>query len=198
MATARRRALPRWITVTTLGLSLLAVGLTTYLTVTHYTDPTALACPDTGIVNCTAVTTSSWSVILGVPVALIGLLWATAMTGLNSPWAWRSSATWLDTARLALSGAGALMVFYLVYVELFRVDAICLWCTGVHLTTIALFGVILAARASLAGASGTSGVSGASGGSGASGVSGASGRTDASRRSGRSGATARSTTPLAP
>ena len=183
MATARRRALPRWTTTTTLGLSLLAVGLTAYLTITHYTDPTALACPDTGIVNCTAVTTSSWSVILGVPVALIGLLWAASMTALNSSWAWRSSARWLDAARLVLSGAGALMVFYLVYVELFRVDAICLWCTGVHLTTIALFGVILAARASL--------VTGASG-------AGPSGRTDASRRSGRSGATARSTTPLAP
>ena len=150
MATTRRRVLPRWIPTTTLGLSLLAVGLTAYLTFTHYTDPTALACPETGIVNCTAVTTSSWSVILGVPVALIGLLWAAGMTVLNSPWAWRSRAPWLDRARLALSGAGALMVFYLVYVELFRVDAICLWCTGVHLTTIVLFGVVLAARSSLA------------------------------------------------
>jgi uncharacterized membrane protein len=177
VAPARRRALPRWITVTTLGLSLLAVGLTAYLTVTHYTDPTALACPDTGIVNCTLVTTSSWSVILGVPVALIGLLWAVTMTALNSPWAWRSSARWLDTARLVLSGAGALMVFYLVYVELFRVDAICLWCTGVHVTTIALFGVILAARASLAsGGSGTTASSGASAATAASGASRARGR----------------------
>jgi len=182
--------LPRWITITTLGLSLLAVGLTTYLTVTHYTDPTALACPDTGIVNCTAVTTSSWSVILGVPVALIGLLWAASMTALNSPWAWRSSATWLDTVRLALAGAGALMVFYLVFVELFRVDAICLWCTGVHLTTIALFGVILAARASLApGASTATGVSGSSRSSGSS---------DGSRSFGRSGARGRRTRSLAP
>jgi uncharacterized membrane protein len=146
-ANAPRRALPRWVIITTIGLSLLAVGLTAYLTVTHYTDPTALACPDTGIVNCTAVTTSSWSVIVGVPVALIGLLWAAAMAGLTSPWAWQSSAAWVDLARLALSAAGALMVLYLVYVELFRVDAICLWCTGVHLTTVALFGVILAARA---------------------------------------------------
>jgi len=166
--------LPHWITITTLGLSLLAVGLTAYLTVTHYTDPTALACPDTGIVNCTAVTTSTWSVILGVPVALIGLLWAIGMTALTSPWAWRSSARWPDAARLALSGAGALMVCYLVYVELFRVDAICLWCTGVHLTTVALFGVILAARASLAPrASRASNASGARGASGASGASSA-------------------------
>jgi uncharacterized membrane protein len=135
---------------TTLALSLVAVGLTTYLTVTHYADPTALACPDTGIVNCTAVTTSSWSEIVGVPVALIGLLWAVAITVLNSPWAWHASVRWLNTARLALAAAGAVMVLYLIYVELFRVDAICLWCTGVHVTTIALFGVVLAARASSA------------------------------------------------
>jgi uncharacterized membrane protein len=193
MAPALRRALPRWITITTLGLSLLAVGLTTYLTVTHYTDPTALACPDTGIVNCTAVTTSSWSVILGVPVALIGLLWAASMTALNSPWAWRSSARWLATARLVLSGAGALMVFYLVYVELFRVDAICLWCSGVHVTTIALFGVILAARASLA-----PDAPGASDAAGTPGGTARTGGTEGSRRSGRSGARGRNTKSLAP
>jgi uncharacterized membrane protein len=129
---------------------MLAVGLTAYLTVTHYTDPSALACPDTGIINCTAVTTSSWSAILGVPVALLGLLWALGMAGLNSAWAWRSSTRWLHTARLTLAGAGAVMVLYLVYIELFRVDAICLWCTGVHLTAVALFAAVLAGRASLA------------------------------------------------
>jgi uncharacterized membrane protein len=150
-ATRISRTVPRWITSATLSLSVLAIGLTAYLTITHYTDPTALACPDTGIVNCTAVTTSSWSVIFGVPVALLGLLWAVGITALNTPWAWHARARWLDTARLALSGAGAVMVVYLVYVELFRVDAICLWCTAVHLTTIALFGVILAARATLMG-----------------------------------------------
>jgi uncharacterized membrane protein len=157
MATRRGRLVPRWILTTTFGLSLLAVGLTGYLTVTHYNDPTALACPATGIINCTAVTTSTWSTILGVPVALVGLLWSLAMAGLNSPWAWRAQTrtrtqtrtTWLSTARLALSGAGAVTVLYLVYVELFRVDAICLWCTGVHITAVVLFAAVLAARASL-------------------------------------------------
>jgi uncharacterized membrane protein len=142
------RAAPRWTGNTSLALSILAVGLTVYLTVTHYTDPTALACPDTGIVNCTAVTTSTWSVFLGVPVALLGLLWALAMTALNSPWVWRSSARWLDSTRLAMSGTGAVVVLYLVYIELFRVDAICLWCTAVHFTAVALFALNLIARSS--------------------------------------------------
>jgi uncharacterized membrane protein len=125
---------------------LVAIGLTGYLTVTHYTDPTALACPDTGVVNCTLVTTSSWSVLFGVPVAVLGLAWALVTTCLNSPWAWRSPASWVGPVRLGAAAAGAGMVLYLVYVELFRIGAICLWCTGVHITAVALFGVILAAR----------------------------------------------------
>ncbi len=146
--TVPSRRPPVWAQIGSAGLALLAVGIASYLTVTHYTDPAALACPDTGIVNCTLVTTSSWSVVLGVPLAVLGLAWALVMTGLSSPWAWRSHAAWVDRVRLGLSAAGALMVLYLVYVELFRIGAICLWCTAMHVTAVCLFGVILAARAS--------------------------------------------------
>ena len=38
------------------------------------------------------------------------------------------------------------MVLYLVYVELFRIGAICLWCTAMHVTAVCLFGFVLAAR----------------------------------------------------
>jgi len=129
-----------------LALSLAAVGIASYLTLTHYSDPASLACPDTGIVNCTLVTTSSWSVMLGIPVAVLGLVWAVVMTALTVPWAWRSGRPWVERARLAVSGAGALMVVYLVYVELFRIGAICLWCTAMHVSAVCLFGVVLAAR----------------------------------------------------
>ena len=42
------RRVPGWVSVTSLGLSLAAVAIASYLTVAHYTDPAALACPDTG------------------------------------------------------------------------------------------------------------------------------------------------------
>jgi uncharacterized membrane protein len=129
------------------GLSLAALAIASYLTYTHYTDPSALACPDTGIVNCALVTTSSWSVVFGVPLAVLGLVWAAVMTGLTVPGAWRARSHWVDRVRLAVSGAGAAMVLYLVYVELFRIGAICLWCTAMHVTAVCLFGVILAGRA---------------------------------------------------
>ena len=39
------------------------------------------------------------------------------------------------------------MVLYLVYVELYRIGAICLWCTAMHVSAVCLFGVILGGRA---------------------------------------------------
>jgi uncharacterized membrane protein len=147
MASRAARRRPAWLAASSLGLSLVAVGIASFLTVAHYTDPAVLACPDTGIVNCALVTTSSWSVLLGVPLALVGLVWAVAMTALTLPWAWRAEAGWIDGTRLALSGAGAAAVLGLVYVELFRIGAVCLWCTAMHVTAVCLFGVILAGRA---------------------------------------------------
>jgi uncharacterized membrane protein len=140
------RRVPNWTMASSLGLALAAVAISSYLTVTHYSDPAGLACPDTGIVNCTLVTTSTWSVVFGVPLAVLGLLWALLMAALVLPWAWRSQAGWVDRARLVVSGGGASMVLYLVYVELFRIGAVCLWCTAMHVTVVCLFGVVLVAR----------------------------------------------------
>ena len=142
---------PRWAQFLALALALVATAVASYLTVTHYSDPASLACPDTGIVNCTLVTTSSWSVVFGVPVALAGLVWSLVMVGLTLPWAWRAGSVALDRARIAASGLGAAAVLYLVYVELFRIGAICLWCTAIHVLAVCLFGVLLAARAAARG-----------------------------------------------
>jgi uncharacterized membrane protein len=49
--------------------------------------------------------------------------------------------------RLAFATIGVGFVAYLVYAELFVLDAICLWCTGVHVLTVALFAVIAFANA---------------------------------------------------
>lgn len=124
----------------TAGLALVGLGVSVYLTVAHYTTSTILACPDTGLINCARVTTSAQSVILGVPVAVLGLVYYVVMVALCSPPAWRVAA--LRRPRLALSGVGVVMVLYLVYTELFVLDAICLWCTSVHVVTVVLFASI--------------------------------------------------------
>ena len=47
--------------------------------------------------------------------------------------------------RLAVAAVGIVTVLYLISTELFTVKKICLWCTGVHLVTFALFVIVATA-----------------------------------------------------
>ncbi|MFI5412913.1 MAG: vitamin K epoxide reductase family protein [Candidatus Micrarchaeales archaeon] len=55
--------------------SLVALGLiiSIYLTIVHFYSNT-LVCPSTGLINCESVLTSPYSEILGIPVAILGLV----------------------------------------------------------------------------------------------------------------------------
>lgn len=117
-------------------IALIGFGTSVYLTVDHYTASTILACPRTSFVNCAKVTTSSWSAIGPVPVALLGAVFFASMALLTTPIAWRHAA--LDRVRLAGAVAGVIGALYFVWVELFRVDALCIWCTVAHAAAVAL------------------------------------------------------------
>lgn len=137
---------PRWAPPVTAALALAGLGVSSYLTWVHYAEPRALACPDTGVVNCTKVTTSAQSIVLGIPVAVLGALFFAAMLALCVPPAWRARNPWLERARVAGGFAGIGFVLYLVGVELLAVHAICLWCTAAHVVAFALFISLLAAH----------------------------------------------------
>ncbi|MDQ1641579.1 MAG: hypothetical protein QOJ90_930 [Actinomycetota bacterium] len=134
---------PLWARASSLALAAVGLVVSAYLTFEHYSASATLSCPNTGVVNCVKVTTSSYSKLAGVPVALLGLVFFVAMTVLCLPWAWRAGSAWVSRVRLTGAAAGVAMVLYLVWAELFRIDAICLWCTVVHAATVALFGVLV-------------------------------------------------------
>ncbi len=134
---------PRWLQYTSFALALGGLGISIYLTIEHFTGNTTLACSDKGVVNCGAVTTSSQAMVFGVlPVAVLGLAFYVFMVAATSPLAWRSRRREVSVARLASVVVGVGFILYLIYVELYQVGAICLWCTGVHVITFLLFGLI--------------------------------------------------------
>jgi uncharacterized membrane protein len=137
------RPATRWAPLTSTVLCLAGLAASTYLTVEHYSSSTTLACPESPTINCLKVTTSSYSEFHGVPVALLGLLFFLGMTPLCLPVLWRWDNPWPQRLRLAGSTIGVVFVVYLVWAELFRIDAICLWCTGVHAVTLVLFAVLV-------------------------------------------------------
>lgn len=134
---------PRWLPVTAVALVVAGLAASGYLTYEHFTASKTLACPDTGTVSCARVTSSEQSVFLGVPVAPLGLGYFVGMLVLVLPAAWRSPDARLRYARIAAAALGVCFVLYLVYAELFLIGAICLWCTVVHVVTVALFAVVV-------------------------------------------------------
>ena len=129
----------RWVPPVSLVLSVLGLAVSVYLTIEHYSSSTTLACPDTGALNCLKVTTSEQSAILGIPVAVLGLVYFVVMLGLSL--LWRSPRRDIRLGRLAFAAVGVLFVAWLVFAELFVLDAICLWCTAVHVLAIGVFAV---------------------------------------------------------
>jgi uncharacterized membrane protein len=116
------------------------LGAAIYLTVEHFSSSVTLACPENGAINCLKVTTSKWSYFAGIPVAVLGVVFFVAMGVLCLPPFWRERR--LDYVRLVAATVGVIGVIYLVWAELFRIEAICLWCTVVHVSTLVLFGAI--------------------------------------------------------
>jgi uncharacterized membrane protein len=108
----------------------LGAAVTGYLTVVHYTGA-RLVCPTSG---CETVQHSRYAELVGIPVALLGLLGFVAIF----------ATALVRGEEAAQIGAGiALVAFlfsgYLLLVQLFAIHAICTWCvTSDALTTLLL------------------------------------------------------------
>jgi len=121
------------------ALSVAGIAVSVYLTVLHFIG-FAPACPVTGPVNCEAVLSSAYAVIAGtaVPTSAAGIAWFAV-----------SALIWtrpVGSAQLAWSGLGVITVLYLVFIEIVRVGAVCLWCTAAHVLVVALFLLALSLR----------------------------------------------------
>ena len=127
--------------IVALAAAVLGLAPATYLTIEHFSSSPSFLCPENSAINCLKVTTSDWSRIAGMPVAVLGLVYFAVMAALCLPWLWR--VRWLDGVRVAGGVAGIISALYLVWAELFRIHAICLWCTAVHVLTVILFAAIL-------------------------------------------------------
>ena len=131
-------------------MALVGLGVSIYLTTVHYDTNLTLACTKGGIVDCTQVTSSAWSVVpyTTIPITIPGMLWFVVAGGL-ALWSLVALARGeMEPARALLallvwSAAGLAFVLYLVYVEAFLVHKLCEWCTAVHILTLAIFIIAL-------------------------------------------------------
>jgi len=104
-------------------LAVIGLAVASYLTYIHYAGIKPLC---TGGGSCLKVQTSVYSKLLGVPVALLGLIGYTLiLTSLFAPEGENSR-----LATLILTAGGFAFSVYLTYRELFSIHAICEWCVS--------------------------------------------------------------------
>lgn len=125
-------------------LALAALGLiaSIYLTWLHYASGVPIACPEGGVINCLAVITSPESTLLGIPVAVFGLVFFLGALALVL-WRRRGAPPLASFLALTWMVGGFAVVVVLVWTELFVVDRICLWCTFTHVMALSLFALEL-------------------------------------------------------
>ena len=136
-----------WLQVVTFVLALAGLGVSIYLTIAHFTESALAGCSESGLVNCTKVTTSPQSYVFGIPVAVLGLAFYVFAVAIMSPWAWQAARREIHLLRIASLVVGIGFVLYLIYAELFIIGSICLYCTSVHAITFVLFVLTMFAAA---------------------------------------------------
>jgi len=108
-------------------LALIGVFISTYLTLYKLGYIGELKC---AIGSCETVNTSRWATFLGLPVAAWGLGFyvaalALAVMSIQEKYA---DVRALSVAHVVLTGWGVVFSGWLTYLELFVINAICIWC----------------------------------------------------------------------
>jgi uncharacterized membrane protein len=114
----------------------------TYLTATHFMDSPP-GCGEGG--GCEEVTTSEYSTLFGLPIAMFGLLFYLSVIFLSLLWFDRGFG-FIPRILPFITAPAFLFSGWLVYLMLFVLEAICWYCMGsaasstlIFLTSVALF-----------------------------------------------------------
>lgn len=119
-------------------VALAGAAIAGYLTWVHY-DAAALVCVAGG--GCETVQQSSYAEVAGIPVALAGLLAYSTVLGLL---VWDVPNARLAAAMVAVVGLA--FSLYLLALQLFVIDAVCVWCLANDVVVAPLLAVLTALR----------------------------------------------------
>ena len=119
-------------------VALAGLGIAGYLTWARYADASVICVAGGG---CETVQSSEYSELAGVPVALLGLVAYAVVLALI---VWDAPLARLGAAALAL--VGLLFGAYLLVIQLFVIDAVCIWCLANDVVIAPALAVLTALR----------------------------------------------------
>ena len=112
------------------AISLIGIVISIYLTLEHFT-PIPLYCPEASMINCQAVTTSSYSTLFGLPIAFFGIFYFLLI--------FIFKLVKMELSVFLLSILGIFTAFFLFYVESNILHKFCIWCSVLHLILLTIF-----------------------------------------------------------
>lgn len=121
-------------------LDVVGLAIAAYLSIVELQGYAPVCGP---IKGCEEVAQSEYSRIGGIPVAVYGVVLSVTLLTLAIAW-WKTDIYGLLLAHYALSMAGVLFEVYFLYLQVFVIGAVCVWCTTYGLSLILRFVVALA------------------------------------------------------
>jgi len=120
-------------------LDVAGLAIATYLSVVELSGGVPVCGP---IHGCEEVARSEYSRIGGVPVAVFGVGLSLVLLTLALSW-WRTNLYALLLAHYGLSLAGVLFECYFLYLQVFVIGAVCIWCTSYGVSLVLRFVIAL-------------------------------------------------------
>lgn len=121
------------------GAGLLGLLNAAYLTYTHY-GPIPLKC--TILSGCDVVAGSPYAQLFGIPLPVLGLLYYSVALILFGIYR-KIGSVRMAVALVLFTGSGLLFSLYLLYLELFVIHALCIYCLVSLVVSIILFVISL-------------------------------------------------------
>jgi uncharacterized membrane protein len=120
-------------------LDVVGLAIASYLSFVELTGGQVQCGPLHG---CETVQQSPYSRIDGIPVAVFGVGLSLVLLTLAITW-WRTNLYVLLLAHYGLSLAGVIFEIYFLYLQVFVIGAVCVWCTSYGLSLILRFVIAL-------------------------------------------------------
>ena len=117
--------------------ALAGLAIATYLLATRILGEPPACGPVRG---CETVAASEYATLFGIPVAFFGVVFSVALAISCFAWWRRANLKALYTS-YGFGLAGVIAVAYLTYLEVFVIEAICVWCVGYAATIAATCGL---------------------------------------------------------
>jgi uncharacterized membrane protein len=122
------------------ALDVIGLAIAAYLSIVELGGGVPVCGP---VVGCEQVARSEYSRIGGIPVAVFGVALSLLLLTLAIAW-WRTDLYALLLAHYGLSLAGVVFELYFLYLQVFVIGAVCIWCTSYGVSLVARFVIALA------------------------------------------------------